>query len=311
MDAGPRIAIDAMGGDTGPATIIAGLARARRSDKTLQFQIFGDEKLILEELGKNSQLRDCCNIVHTPEAIAASEKPSQAIRRAKTTSMGLAINAVKDGQADAAVSGGNTGALMAMSKLALRTMPGIDRPALAALLPTLGDQDCAMLDLGANTECDAQNLVQFAVMGSAYARTVLGISKPRVKLLNIGTEELKGTDELKEAAALLREADYLPLRFDGFVEGDAIVDPEGRLDLRRRRREGLVGCRSGEDDEVDFGRGNGRILERLSSSIGGKACRRLAIAGDVAAADPGPLDDPFVGRVDLLRQFGIVDPSGG
>ena len=111
---------------------------------------------------------------------------------------------------------------MAMSKLALRTMPGIDRPALAALLPTLGDTDMIMLDLGANTECDAQNLVQFAVMGAAYARTVLDIAKPRVKLLNIGTEELKGTDELKEAAALLREADYLPFRFDGFTEGDQL-----------------------------------------------------------------------------------------
>lgn len=229
MDAGPRIAIDAMGGDTGPAAIVAGIARARRRDSTLQFQVFGDEKLILEQLGKNDQLRSCCSIVHTPESIAASEKPSQAIRRAKTTSMGLAINAVKDGQADAAVSGGNTGALMAMSKLALRTMPGIDRPALAALLPTLGEQDCVMLDLGANTECDAQNLVQFAVMGSAYARTVLGISKPRVKLLNIGTEELKGTDELKEAAGLLREADYLPLRFDGFVEGDQLS--RGNVDV--------------------------------------------------------------------------------
>ena len=123
--------------------------------------------------------------------------------------MGMAINAVKDGNADAALSAGNTGALMAMAKLALRTMPGIDRPALAALLPTLGDTDLVMLDLGANTECDAQNLVQFAVMGAAYARTVLGIAKPRVKLLNIGTEELKGTGELKEAAALLRDADYL------------------------------------------------------------------------------------------------------
>jgi glycerol-3-phosphate acyltransferase PlsX len=110
-----------------------------------------------------------------------------------------------------------------MSKLALRTMPGIDRPALAALLPTLGETDVVMLDLGANTECDAQNLVQFAVMGSAYARTVLAIAKPRVKLLNIGTEELKGTGELKEAAALLREAaDYLPLKFDGFTEGDQL-----------------------------------------------------------------------------------------
>ena len=136
--------------------------------------------------------------------------------------MGMAINAVKDGQADAALSGGNTGALMAMSKLALRTMPGIDRPALAALLPTLGENDVIMLDLGANTECDAQNLVQFAVMGAAYSRCVLGLPSPRVKLLNIGTEELKGTDELKDAAALLREADYLPFRFDGFTEGDQL-----------------------------------------------------------------------------------------
>ena len=119
--------------------------------------------------------------------------------------MGRAIAAVKEGEAQAAVSGGNTGALMAMAKLALRTMPGIDRPALAALLPTLGDNDLVMLDLGANTECDVQNLVQFAVMGAAYARVVLDLEQPRVQLLNIGTEEMKGTDELKEAAAILRE----------------------------------------------------------------------------------------------------------
>ena len=111
------------------------------------------------------------------DVIAAEDKPSQAIRRAKTTSMGLAIAAVKAGDAQAAVSGGNTGALMAMSKLALRTMPGIDRPALAALLPTLGDNDLVMLDLGANTECDPRNLVQFAVMGAAYARVVLELAQ--------------------------------------------------------------------------------------------------------------------------------------
>src|SRR5207248_10379024 len=161
-------------------------------------------------------------VIHSPEAIDPSEKPTQALRRARTTSMGMAINAVKEEKADAALSGGNTGSLMAMSKLALRTMPGIDRPALAALLPTLGETDCIMLDLGANTECDAQNLIQFAVMGSAYARTVIGIGKPRVKLLNIGTEELKGTDDLKEAAGLLREAGYLAFRFDGFTEGDQL-----------------------------------------------------------------------------------------
>jgi glycerol-3-phosphate acyltransferase PlsX len=222
MDGGPRIAIDAMGGDSGPAAMIAGASRARKKDQTLHFAFYGDEKVVREHLAHHDNLKSGVTICHSDEAIAPSEKPSQAIRRARTTSMGMAVNAVKEKIADAALSGGNTGALMAMSKLALRTMPGIDRPALAALLPTLAETDCVMLDLGANTECDAQNLVQFAVMGAAYARCVLRIGKPRVKLLNIGTEELKGTDELKEAATLLREADYLPFRFDGFTEGDQL-----------------------------------------------------------------------------------------
>jgi len=229
MADGPRIAIDAMGGDTGAAAMIAGASRALRKDPALQFTFYGDEKLVQEQLSGHRHLAANSHVVHSPEAISPSEKPSQAIRRARTTSMGMAVNAVKDGIADAALSGGNTGALMAMSKLALRTMPGIDRPALAALLPTLGDNDVIMLDLGANTECDAQNLVQFAVMGAAYSRCVLGLAQPRVKLLNIGTEELKGTDELKDAAALLREADYLPFRFDGFTEGDQLS--RGEVDV--------------------------------------------------------------------------------
>jgi glycerol-3-phosphate acyltransferase PlsX len=218
-----------MGGDSGPVAMIAGAALARKRDGSLCFMFHGDEALVRAEIGKHDNLRGNVEVVHSPEAIGASEKPTQAIRRARTTSMGVAINAVKEGRADAALSGGNTGAMMAMAKLALRTMPGIDRPALAALLPTLGDSDLVMLDLGANTECDAQNLVQFAVMGSAYARTVIGVDQPRVKLLNIGTEELKGTDELKEAAALLREADYLPMRFDGFTEGDQLS--RGEVDV--------------------------------------------------------------------------------
>jgi glycerol-3-phosphate acyltransferase PlsX len=222
MTGGPRIAIDAMGGDSGHAAMIAGASRARKKDPTLQFAFYGDEKVVREQIAHHDNLKTGVTICHSDEEIAPSEKPSQAIRRARTTSMGMAVNAVKEKIADAALSGGNTGALMAMSKLALRTMPGIDRPALAALLPTLGETDCVMLDLGANTECDAQNLVQFAVMGAAYARCVLRIGKPRVKLLNIGTEELKGTDELKEAATLLREADYLPFKFDGFTEGDQL-----------------------------------------------------------------------------------------
>jgi glycerol-3-phosphate acyltransferase PlsX len=129
---------------------------------------------------------------------------------------------VKKGDAGAAVSAGNTGALMAMSKLALRTMPGIDRPALAALMPSLGDNDTVMLDLGANTECDARNLVQWAIMGAAYSRIVTGREAPRVRLLNIGTEESKGTEELQEAAAQLRAATGLSMSFEGYVEADKI-----------------------------------------------------------------------------------------
>jgi glycerol-3-phosphate acyltransferase PlsX len=218
----PRIAIDAMGGDTGPAVMLAGASEALSRRDDLRFLLFGDKSQIRVELDRHPSLGGAVEIVHCDDVIAGTEKPSQAIRRAKTTSMGRAIAAVKAGEANAALSAGNTGALMAMSKLALRTISGIDRPALAALLPTLGENDLVMLDLGANTESDAQNLVQFAVMGAAYARVVLDLAKPRVQLLNIGTEELKGTDELKEAAGILREADYLGMRFDGFIEGDKI-----------------------------------------------------------------------------------------
>jgi glycerol-3-phosphate acyltransferase PlsX len=218
----PRIAIDAMGGDVGPAVMLAGAALAYKRRDDLSFLLFGDGTALKGELVAHGDLARVSEIVHCDDVIAAEDRPSQAIRRAKTTSMGRAIAAVKAGDAQAAVSGGNTGALMAMSKLALRTMPGIDRPALAALLPTLGANDLVMLDLGANTESDARNLVQFAVMGAAYSRVVLDLERPRVQLLNIGTEEMKGTDELKDAAAILREADYLGMRFDGFIEGDKL-----------------------------------------------------------------------------------------
>jgi len=211
-----------MGGDTGPAVIVAGAVRAFRRRSDLRFILFGDEAQIRAELAKYADLAPAVEIVHCDDVISGSERPSQALRRAKTTSMGRAIAAVKSGQAQAALSGGNTGAMMAMAKLALKTMPGIDRPALAAQLPTLGENDLVMLDLGANTESDSRNLVQFALMGAAYARVVLDVQMPRVRLLNIGTEELKGTEALKDAAAMLRAADFLPMRFDGFTEGDKL-----------------------------------------------------------------------------------------
>jgi len=219
----PRIAVDAMGGDEGVRVMIEGAALARRRHDRFKFLLVGDETRIKAALDKHPNLRGASEILHAADVISGEDKPSQALRRAKTTSMGMAINAVKTGEAGAAVSGGNTGAMMAIAKLALRTMPGIDRPALSAMLPTLGDNDVVMLDLGANTECDAANLVQFAIMGAAYARIVHGLEAPRVRLLNIGTEEIKGTDTLKDAATLLkRAADDLAISFDGFTEADKV-----------------------------------------------------------------------------------------
>lgn len=218
----PRIAIDAMGGDEGVRVMIAGVALARRKHEALQFLLYGDEAQIQAALKNHPNLSKAAEIVHTDQVVASTDKPSQAIRQSRASSMGLAIQAVKSGDAMAAVSAGNTGALMAMAKLALRTLPGIDRPALAAFLPTLGDNDVVMLDLGANTECDARNLVEFALMGAVYASIVLDLATPRVRLLNIGTEDLKGTDVIRHAASALRNAAGLPLRFDGFIEGDKI-----------------------------------------------------------------------------------------
>ena len=217
------IAVDAMGGDEGLAVMLAGVARARHRYEGMRFLLVGDESRIAEGLKSHPNLSQHSEIVHAAEVVDGSEKPSQAIRRARKTSMGIAIDLVKQGRAGAAVSAGNTGALMAMAKLALRTLPGIDRPALAAPLPTLGDNDVVMLDLGANTECDARNLVQFAVMGAAYARVILDLESPRVALLNIGSEDQKGTDEIREAASVLRAQTHLPLAFTGFVEGDKLA----------------------------------------------------------------------------------------
>ncbi len=218
----PRIAVDAMGGDEGVRVMIEGAALARRRHDRFKFLLVGDEARIKAALEKHPNLREASEILHADDVVSGDEKPTQALRRAKTTSMGLAINAVKTGDAGAAVSAGNTGALMAMAKLALRTMPGIDRPALAALLPTLGKNDLVMLDLGANTDCDARNLVQFAIMGAAYSRIVTGLDAPRVRLLNIGTEEGKGTDVLRDAASQLKAATQLALTFDGFIEADKL-----------------------------------------------------------------------------------------
>jgi glycerol-3-phosphate acyltransferase PlsX len=206
--------------------MIAGAALARHRHESFNFLLVGDEVRIKAALDQHPNLRAASEILHTDDVVTADDKVSAALRKAKTSSMGMAINAVKTGEASAAVSAGNTGALMATAKLALRTMPGIDRPALSALLPTLEDTDVVMLDLGANTECEAKNLVQFAIMGAAYSRIIFGFDRPRVRLLNIGTEEMKGTDQLRDAALHLRNATGLHMDFQGFVaSGDGVAAP--------------------------------------------------------------------------------------
>lgn len=218
----PVIALDAMGGDVGPPVVVAGAELARERYPDLRFVIFGQEESIRAALANAPRIAADAQIVHVDGVVLGTDKPSQAIRRARTTSMGKAIEAVKSGEASACVSAGNTGALMAMAKLSLRTMEGIDRPALVALMPTIKSES-VVLDLGANTDCDAENLVQFAVMGAAFARSVLGLERPTVAFLNVGEEELKGTGEIRDAANLLRvSGGGLPFEFIGNIEGNGI-----------------------------------------------------------------------------------------
>ena len=220
MSAQVTIALDAMGGDRAPEMVVKGAAIARRRFPNAHFLLFGNESRIVPLLKRRAKLKKRVSIHHTDTVIPDDMKPSMALRQGRGTSMQLAIEAVRSGQAAGVVSAGNTGALMALAKISLKMLPGIDRPAMAAIFPTERGES-VMLDLGANLECDARNLVQFGVMGAAFSRTVLGVMRPKVGLLNVGTEEPKGHDTIREAAAGLRSVD-LPLDFHGFVEGDDI-----------------------------------------------------------------------------------------
>lgn len=220
MTANRTIALDAMGGDFGPDVVIPGAAISLTRQPNLSFIAFGKEPAILAALAKHPALAAKTRIVHTDFAIASDEKPSQAMRRGKGSSMWLALEAVKTGQAQAAVSGGNTGALMAMAKLILRPLPGIERPAIAALWPTVKGE-CIVLDVGANIGATSQQLVDFAFMGAAMARALFHSERPSVGLLNVGSEDIKGADEVKEAHAWIKDHD-LKINYKGFVEGDEI-----------------------------------------------------------------------------------------
>jgi glycerol-3-phosphate acyltransferase PlsX len=221
------ISLDAMGGDNGPSVVIPGAALALERHPNLQFLMFGDEATVKPVLEQHADLARASRIVHTTTVVEMQDKPSQAVRRGKTSSMWRALDAVKAGEADFAVSAGNTGALMAMAKLILRPMPGIERPAIAAQWPTV-KRPSIVLDLGANVGATARELADFAVLGAAMARAMFHIERPTVALLNIGVEEIKGVEEVKQAHAWLKDAE-LPFDYRGFVEGDQIG--QGAVDV--------------------------------------------------------------------------------
>ncbi len=221
MSQGITIALDAMGGDRAPEIVIKGAELARKRAPDVHFLLVGAADEIRPLLAKSPGLAETATLHHTAEVVPGDAKPSLALRTARQSSMRLAIDAVAEGRADGVVSAGNTGALMAMAKHVLKTLPGIDRPAIASFFPTRRGES-VMLDLGANIDCDPENLVQFALMGDVFARTVLGLVEPTVGLLNVGSEDLKGNDAVRRASARLRGA-MTPIRFHGFVEGDDIA----------------------------------------------------------------------------------------
>jgi phosphate acyltransferase len=217
-----RIALDAMGGDHGPAVVVPGAALALERHPNTEFLLYGNSAEIEPLLAAQPKLAAAARVIHTDVAIRMDDKPSQALRKGRwKSSMWLAIDAVKKGEADVVVSAGNTGALMAMAKFHLRMLPGIGRPAIAAVWPTLRGESI-VLDVGASIGADAQHLVDLAMMGGAMARVLFDLDRPTVGLLNIGVEEVKGLEQVRDAGRLLRELNLRELDYIGFVEGNDI-----------------------------------------------------------------------------------------
>ena len=221
-DIGPAfsLAIDAMGGDAAPEVVLDGLELAAERHPSARFLLVGDEARVGGALALRKRAAKVCSLRHAPEVISGDLKPTVALRM-RGSSMRIAIDAVAAGEASGIVSAGNTGALMALAKIIIKTMPEIDRPALAAIGPSARG-DVVLLDLGANVQCDARNLVEFAIMGDAFARVALGLTMPSIGLLNVGSEELKGDDRVRAAAEILRDS-HVGAQFRGFIEGHDIT----------------------------------------------------------------------------------------
>jgi phosphate acyltransferase len=221
------VSIDAMGGDAGPGVVVSALLKTIQRHSDVQFILHGDEALLKPLLARQPKLKDRATVRHAPGRVSMEDKPSHVLRRGKDTSMWRTIQCLKDGDADVAISAGNTGALMAVSMFGLGIIEGISRPAIAVIWPTLKGQ-CIVLDVGANVSASEEQLVDFAVMGEAFAHAVFGLAKPTVGILNVGAEDRKGNDGVRAASQILRDSN-LPMAFHGFVEGDDIA--KGTVDV--------------------------------------------------------------------------------
>ncbi len=267
------LSLDAMGGDAAPAVVVEGVASLLARRPGMNILLHGDETALSALIAGRPALAGRTAVVHAAGKVPNDMKPSQALRRGKGSSMWNAVEAVKDGRAAASVSAGNTGALMAISMLLLRKMDGVHRPAMTALWPTLKGRT-VVLDVGANLEADAQQLVTFAIMGEAFARATLGIARPSVALLNIGSEEMKGHDEIREAHDMLRNSG-LNIDYRGFVEGDDIS--RGIVDVVVTDGfTGNVALKAGEGVARMLA---GRMREAFSESLLSKAGAALAMGG--------------------------------
>lgn len=217
------IALDAMGGDNSPETVIAGASLALQKNNNIYFNIYGNKDLVMPCIAKYKNLENNYSFFHTMQAISNNDKPADALRNGRESSMRLAINSVKEGTSHAIVSAGNTGALMAISKFVLKTIQDIDRPAICTMVPTKKNM-CVLLDLGANAQCTPNQLLDFAVMGSAFSSAILNIEKPKVGLLNIGSEALKGNELVQQTAELISA--HPQINYIGFAEGNDIFTGE-------------------------------------------------------------------------------------
>ncbi|WP_439861653.1 phosphate acyltransferase PlsX [Pseudomonas sp. MBLB4136] len=266
----PIIAIDAMGGDFGPRCIVPASIACLAEFPSLHLVLVGQAPLIEDLIARNPGVdRARLRVEHASEVIAMDERPAQALRSKADASMRIALELVRDGRAQACVSAGNTGALMALSRYVLKTLPGIDRPAMVTAVPTRAGH-CLLLDLGANVDCSAEHLYQFAVMG-AVAAEVVGIARPRIALLNVGTEDIKGNQQVKLAASLLQQASGL--NYCGFVEGDGLYRGEADVVVC----DGFVGNILLKSSEGLAAMISARIEALFKSSAGARIVGALAL----------------------------------